>query len=133
MPRPIPIHLRVDSVTKTWSETRDSLYTYPANAVMTQEESEEYARINADIHTYAEENITKFVTGEQDMSEFDAFVENLKSMNLNQVTAIKAGGAGSLLRRIITGKWALRRNARQCPSFMTENSSFCILRILAPS
>ena len=56
---------------------------------LTQEENEEYARINADIHTYAEENITKFVTGEQDMSEFDAFVENLKSMNLNQVTAIK--------------------------------------------
>ncbi len=80
--------LRVECY-ETWSETRDSLYTYPANAVMTQEENEEYARINADIHTYAEENITKFVTGEQDMSEFDAFVENLKSMNLNQVTAIK--------------------------------------------
>lgn len=80
--------LRVECY-NTWSETRDSLYTYPSNAVMTQEENEEYARINADIHTYAEENITKFVTGEQDMAEFDAFVENLKSMNLEQVTAIK--------------------------------------------
>lgn len=72
-----------------WSETRDSLYSYPGNAVMTQEENEDYARINADIHTFAEMNIAKFVTGERALSEFDAFVAELESMNLADVLAIK--------------------------------------------
>ena len=74
---------------ETWTAARDSLYSYPGNATMTQEENEDYARINADIHTFAEENITKFVTGERDMAEFDAFVADLTSMNLDAVIAIK--------------------------------------------
>ncbi len=74
---------------EVWSETRDSLYSYPSGAIMTQEENEEYARINADIHTFAEENIAKFVTGERDLAEFDTFVQDLISMDLDAVIAIK--------------------------------------------
>lgn len=80
--------LRVECY-EVWSETRDSLYSYPSGAILTQEENEEYARINADIHTYAEENIAKFVTGEKDLSEFDAFIEGIKSMNLDAVIDLK--------------------------------------------
>ena len=80
--------LRVECY-EVWSGTRDSQYSYPSGAILTQEENEEYARVNADIHTYAEENIAKFVTGEKDLSEFDEFIAGIESMNLDTVIALK--------------------------------------------
>lgn len=74
---------------ETWTATRDDLYTFPANAAFTQEENEDYARINSDIHTCAEENIAKFVTGERSMDEFDSFMAELESMDLESLIALK--------------------------------------------
>ncbi len=74
---------------EVWTASRDDAYTYSGNAVMTAEESEEYAAIMSDIHTYMEENITKFITGDLDLSEWDSYVATIESMGLETVTAIK--------------------------------------------
>lgn len=72
-----------------WTASRDDAYTYSGNAVMTAEENEEYAAIMSDIHTYMEEHITKFITGDAALSEFDQFAQTIRGMGLDEVTAIK--------------------------------------------
>ena len=49
----------------------------PAAISMTSEESEEFGAIYADLETYVNECVAKFVTGEKPMSEYDAFIKEL--------------------------------------------------------
>ncbi len=71
-----------------WGSNRDSAYSLPTNLSLTQEENEEYARIISDIHTYAEENIIKFVIGEIPLSQFDEFRSQILSMDLERCIEI---------------------------------------------
>lgn len=72
-----------------WTASRDDAYTYSSNAVLTVEENEVYAAIMSDIHTYMEEHITKFITGDISLDEFDDFVTTIEGMGLDEVTALK--------------------------------------------
>lgn len=74
---------------EVWTASRDDAYTYSGNAVMTAEENEEYAATMSDIHTYMEEHITKFITGDADLADFGDFVDTIEGMGLAEVTAIK--------------------------------------------
>jgi len=68
----------------------DNLYALPSNTCFTNEEGEERARLMSDIQTYIEENQVKFVIGEKPMSEFDSFIETIKSMGIEDVADIYA-------------------------------------------
>jgi putative aldouronate transport system substrate-binding protein len=63
-------------------------YTMP-NVSMTSEEGAEYAAIIGDINTYLAENIVMFITGQKPMSEFDAFLDGIKAMNIDRATEIQ--------------------------------------------
>ncbi|MDF2652861.1 MAG: bacterial extracellular solute-binding protein [Paenibacillus sp.] len=55
----------------------------------TQEEVKELARLEADVHTYVQETIIKFITGRSPMSDWDAFVKNTKSMGLDRILELR--------------------------------------------
>lgn len=55
----------------------------------TKEEQERLTVLQNDINTYRSEMITKFIIGQESLDNFDTFVETLKSMNLDELVAIK--------------------------------------------
>jgi putative aldouronate transport system substrate-binding protein len=55
----------------------------------TAEEGQQYTAIYNDIQTFAHETIPQFITGAKPLSEFDAFVEQIKSMNIDGAIAIQ--------------------------------------------
>jgi putative aldouronate transport system substrate-binding protein len=55
----------------------------------TAEEGQEYSATYGDIQTYANETIPQFITGAKPISEFDAFVEQIKSMNIDRCIEIQ--------------------------------------------
>ncbi|WP_127583594.1 extracellular solute-binding protein [Paenibacillus koleovorans] len=55
----------------------------------TQAEVEELARLENDVHTYVGESIVKFITGRTQMTEWDTFVKNTKSMGLDRILQIR--------------------------------------------
>jgi putative aldouronate transport system substrate-binding protein len=55
----------------------------------TEEEQEILDRIQPDFQTYCDESVEKFITGITPMSEFDAFVEKLNEIGLQELLAVK--------------------------------------------
>ena len=53
------------------------------------DESEVYNSMAGDLSTMAAENISKFVCGDRPLSEWDSFIEDLKSMNIEECIEIK--------------------------------------------
>ncbi|TMV44366.1 extracellular solute-binding protein [Paenibacillus mesophilus] len=62
--------------------------TFP-NAMSTSEESSAFSQKMADINTYRQEMVAKFITGAEPLSNFDKFVQTLKSMGIDDVVKIK--------------------------------------------
>lgn len=56
---------------------------------LTIEESEAYTSMAGDLYTHAAENISKFVTGTRPMSEWDSFLDDLRSMKIDECIALK--------------------------------------------
>lgn len=71
------------------SGNTDDAYVYPEGASMTTEETEEYTDLIADLSTYMAEHVLKFVTGEEDMSEYPTFVGTLEDMGMQTVIDLK--------------------------------------------
>ncbi|MDD6023172.1 MAG: extracellular solute-binding protein [Oscillospiraceae bacterium] len=72
---------------RTLSDCRDN---YPTYAAMTIDETEEYASIESDLGTYMDSRILEFITGAADIDkEFDAYVETLYDMGLQDMIDIK--------------------------------------------
>lgn len=61
---------------------------FPA-VMMDQTEQEIIDRIQPDISTYYEESLTKFITGELPIDQFDKYVDTLKSMGLEEVRQVR--------------------------------------------
>jgi putative aldouronate transport system substrate-binding protein len=55
----------------------------------TQEEVDELARLEADVHTFVEESIIKFIYGRSPMTDWDTFVKNTKAMGLDRILKIR--------------------------------------------
>ena len=55
---------------------------------LTSEESEAFARQDADINTYVSEYTLKFITGDAPLTEFDAYCQTLEGMGVDAVTGI---------------------------------------------
>lgn len=73
----------------TWDQNADSDYRMPDAISMTADETTEYQSIYSDIQTTIEENLTRFAVGERSMDEWDSFVEEIKSMGIDDCIAIK--------------------------------------------
>ena len=65
----------------------------------TAEETEELNRIMTDIDTYREEMTYKFITGQESLDNFDAFVEQIKSQGIEDAIQIKQDALDRYLAR----------------------------------
>ncbi|MDR1641436.1 MAG: extracellular solute-binding protein [Clostridiales bacterium] len=56
---------------------------------LSADEGKEYARIMGDITTYVDETSVKFILGAEPLSNFDKFVETIKSMGIDDALALQ--------------------------------------------
>jgi putative aldouronate transport system substrate-binding protein len=68
-----------------WGNSASGDWNMPP-VTLTSEEGTEYATIYGDISTMISETIPQFITGQKPMSKYDAFVEQLKSMNIRDAS-----------------------------------------------
>lgn len=66
-------------------ENYDDTWLIPSTISFTTDESEVIAEKSSDIATYAAENVIGFVTGATSFDDWDAFVQNIKDMGLQDV------------------------------------------------
>lgn len=66
-----------------WREGVDDEYVIPNGVSLTAEESSEAANIYSDIGTALAESITAFIVGDKSLDEFDAFVEQIRGMDID--------------------------------------------------
>ena len=71
-----------------WTESGDAQYVLPSNLSLTVEENERSANLLADIDTYAEENVMKFITGENSFDMWDEFIGTIESMGIDECIEI---------------------------------------------
>lgn len=57
------------------------------STMLNTEESDKVNQYYGDIKTHIEENVLNFITGQRDLSEFDAFVTEVEDMGIDEVTA----------------------------------------------
>ena len=63
------------------------------------DESDEISSIESEIQTYVEENVVKFITGDKDMSEYDGFIEDMKSLGVERYIEITQSAYDRYLKR----------------------------------
>ena len=93
-----PIHTMETRLSSTFSEEENQVYDiwmsgidgdYLLPAVsLTDEESETARSPLADIQTYVDENVAKFINGTRPVSEFDAFVADIEDMGIKGIVAV---------------------------------------------
>lgn len=57
------------------------------STMLNSEESDQVNQFYGDIKTYIEQSVLEFVIGNRDLSEFDAYVEHIEGMGIDEVTA----------------------------------------------
>ena len=73
-----------------WNEYADNaLNVLMPSVTLTSAEAEELAALEGVLTTYVAEELTKFIMGTRDMSEYDAFVETVKGMGIERCIEIK--------------------------------------------
>lgn len=77
----------------------DGAYDWPKGVQLTEDQSSAFMRY-ADIDTYVNENIMEFVVGVKPMSEWDAYIEGLKDMGLEEAEAIYQEAYDSYQQRV---------------------------------
>lgn len=71
-----------------WSYNVEYDYTIPTAVAMTADEGSEYSTIYADIDTYVSENLSKFMTGDKSFDEWDAFIDQVYDMGIEDCIEI---------------------------------------------
>lgn len=71
-----------------WKE-QGSENTVSSFVLFNTEESEIKSSYNADIETYVEESILKFVMGKESLDNFDEYQQNLKDMHIEELIAVQ--------------------------------------------
>jgi len=82
---------------KMWS-VPDGSYDMPP-VTTTSEEETEFAQIMGDIETYVDEMTVKFIIGDEPLENYDAFIERIKSMNIDRAIEIQQGALERYNRR----------------------------------
>lgn len=72
---------------EVWRENTSNEYQYYGS--LSVPESEEYGTIASDLSTKAAETVSKFITGDRPMEEWDSFIEELKGMNIARCIELK--------------------------------------------
>ena len=79
----------------------DCAYNYPSYATMTTEEAATYNSIESDLSTYTDSRVLEFITGAADIeTEFDAFVDTLYEMGLQDMVDIKQAAYDRAMQRM---------------------------------
>lgn len=68
---------------KIWMNNDDGAYTLPSDFEF--DKQEEALVLMGDIATYVSESILQFIIGDRDLSDFDAYLDNLKALGIEQV------------------------------------------------
>lgn len=69
-----------------WTRAEADYVMPPVN--LTPEESDSYYNIMGDVDTYRDEMVLKFIMGEEPISKFDSYVEQLKKMGIEEAIKI---------------------------------------------
>lgn len=72
---------------EVWSDTDVDKYQI-VNASILPDLNDEYAALYADVSTFMSENTAKFIAGTQPLSEFDSYMDTLKSMGMDRLMEI---------------------------------------------
>ena len=65
-----------------WDEGMDNAYVIPSTVSLSADENTEAMNIYSDIQTLCMGSIAKFITGDESLDNFDAFVADIESMNI---------------------------------------------------
>lgn len=74
-----------------WANGMDDAYVIPSTVSLSADETTEATTIYSDIQTLCMESIAKFINGDKSMDEYDAFVENIISLNIEDYLEIYQG------------------------------------------
>ncbi len=66
----------------------DGAYEWPKGAGLSEEQSQEYFPYSTDLSTFVQEHILLFLNGDVPLTEWDAYIEGLKDIGLDEATAI---------------------------------------------
>jgi putative aldouronate transport system substrate-binding protein len=66
---------------------------------MTDEESQEYASVYANILTLVQENTVKFINGTKSMDEYDSFIDELSKYGIDRCIELKQAALDRYLKR----------------------------------
>jgi len=77
----------------------DNNYAISEHITPTEEESRIFSATFADIQTLVDENVVKFITGQKDMSEWDAFIDQIKSMGIDECIRVRQAAVDRFLTR----------------------------------
>lgn len=90
-----PIHTLETRLSSTFTQEQQDVYDAWMTGIdgdrllpavsLTEEESEIARSPLADIQTYVDENVAKFINGTRSLDEFDAFVSDIEGMGLNDI------------------------------------------------
>lgn len=107
-----PIHTLETRLASTFTEEEQAIYdiwmtgvdgNYLMPAVsLTDEESETARSPLADIQTYVDENVAKFINGTRSLDEFDDFVTDIETMGLTDIIAVYQTALERYESRIVT-------------------------------
>lgn len=74
---------------KLWEQASTERQMPPVSA--TPEESSRLANIMNEIYTYSDEMFVKFITGKEPLDRFDAYIERMKQMKIEEAIQIQQG------------------------------------------
>ncbi len=80
-------------------DTQDSSWLVPDNISPTADESTELASIMTDVNTYRDEMTLKFIMGQEDLANFDKFVDTIKGMNIDKAIELKTASIQRYAKR----------------------------------
>ena len=76
--------LSTSNAMEVWNRQKDDDYMIPQGVQMTQEDSEEYTALAADISTYIDSLIPQFITGERPLSDIPAAQEKIRGWDVER-------------------------------------------------
>ncbi len=80
-----------------WGKAENKIQLPPMT--LTSEESSKLASIMNDINTYSDEMVVKFIMGVEPLDSFPAYIDNLKSIGIEEAVAIQQAALDRYLKR----------------------------------
>jgi len=84
-----PVSDKAKTAGKIWDYNREDKHNLTSSLSVSADDSAEYSQLVNDIQTYVLENVPLFIKGDRPLSEFDAFVEQIRSMGIDRCIAIQ--------------------------------------------